>query len=128
MYLIHRALAHRRDNQDLFADGAYIPLQGAGRGRDHLCAFVRRKGHRAVIVAVPRLIVGLTEGARIPPTGEKVWADTRLVLPADGAGQSYRDVFTGATLRSAPLGEGAFGLEMASVLADFPVAMLERIE
>ena len=55
-----------------------------------------------------------------------VRGDATLLLPAAHAGRRYRDVFTG-TAHSVALYSGAPGLPLASLLADFPVALLERI-
>ena len=77
-----RALACRRTSPDLFAEGAYLPLQGGGAHADRLCAFARRHGGRAVVVVVPRLTAALTEqGARLP-LGAETWEDTAAVGPA----------------------------------------------
>ncbi|MCL4371438.1 MAG: malto-oligosyltrehalose synthase, partial [Chloroflexi bacterium] len=128
MYLIHGALDYRRRHRDLFAEGAYVPLQGTGEGREHLVAFARRKGHRTVVVAVPRLVALLTRGEEIAPLGEKVWGDGRLVLSGTEPPGDYRNVLTGETIRSEPLPEGGQGLPLSQVFATFPVALLERGE
>jgi (1->4)-alpha-D-glucan 1-alpha-D-glucosylmutase len=126
MYLIHRALAFRRERRDIYSEGAYVPLQGTGRGRDYLCAFARRRGHRTAITAAPRLVVGLTRGEAIAPLGEAVWEDSMLVLPADAVAQSYRNALTGEMVKSEPLPQGGQGLALSRVFATFPVALLER--
>jgi glycogen debranching enzyme GlgX/malto-oligosyltrehalose synthase len=128
MYLIHRALTYRRQHHDLFADGAYVPLQGTGEGEEHLCAFARRKGHRAVVAVVPRLVAELTHGEEVAPLGEKVWGDGRLILPGTEPSQQYRNVFTSETLSPEPLAEGGQTLPLSELFASFPVALLERVE
>jgi (1->4)-alpha-D-glucan 1-alpha-D-glucosylmutase len=127
MFLIHQALAFRREQQNLFSEGAYLALQATGRGRDHLCAFARRRGHRSVIAAAPRLVVGLTRGEEVAPLGEGVWENDLLVLPGDVADQSYRNVLTGETVASTPQSEGVHGLPLARIFATFPVALLELV-
>ena len=82
--------------------GDYEPIQVTGEHRERCVAFRRGK----FIVAVPRLTAPLG----FPPLG-KVWKDTRLE-----ASGMYRNVFTGAKLER---------LDLATVFAEFPVALLE---
>ncbi len=127
MFVIHLALSYRRRHPELFSEGAYLPLEGFGPRRDHLCAFARRKGPRMAVVVAPRLVVGLAKGQQLSPTGVEVWQDSYVRVPASEAGKAYRNLFTGETLQVAPLEGVGFGLPMASVLATFPVALLERL-
>lgn len=127
MYLIHVALTYRREQRDLFQEGAYLPLEGTGRQAKHLCAFAREKDSRAVVVAVPRLVVGLTRGERVPPVGSEVWGASQMVLPPGYAGGQYRNLFTDEVVQPVAL-EGGSGLPLASAFASFPVALLERVD
>ncbi len=120
MFLIHSALTYRRDHRQLFQSGSYMPLEAIGRQRDNVCAFARTEEDDAVIVAVPRLVVGLTRGERIPPLGSEVWGDTCLVLPPNLPHGPYRNVLTGEMVRLTDE-----GLPLAALLASFPVALLE---
>jgi (1->4)-alpha-D-glucan 1-alpha-D-glucosylmutase len=90
--------------RDKFRDKDYTPIEVVGEHRERCVAF--RRGEDA-IVAVPRLTVPLG----FPPLG-KVWNDTRL--EASGA---FRNVFTGAKIDR---------LDLATVFAEFPVALLVR--
>lgn len=126
MYVIYRVLNYRRDHAPLFAEGEYLPLFAAGELANHVCAFARRRNGEEVIAVAPRLIVGLTQGTEQRPVGEDVWGDTVLQLPDAVAGTEYRNVLTGETMRA--IGEnGQASLPMATVLAHFPVALLERL-
>jgi (1->4)-alpha-D-glucan 1-alpha-D-glucosylmutase len=124
LYLIYRALHFRRVRQQLFAHGTYLPLEAAGPKCGHVCAFVRMLKDQAVLVAVPRLVVGLTGGSEQPPLGPVIWETTRLLLPPELAGRSYRNLFTGETLVPDHQ-DGTSSLSLAATLADFPVALLE---
>jgi (1->4)-alpha-D-glucan 1-alpha-D-glucosylmutase len=126
LYVTERALGLRHAQAELFAHGAYIPLEAVGAGREHLIAFARTLGEREIVVAVPRLTLRLAQGHEQPPLGA-VWADTRLVLPDERAGGRWRDRFTGALL-SASGGIGEAHLVAADVFRHFPVALLERVE
>jgi (1->4)-alpha-D-glucan 1-alpha-D-glucosylmutase len=63
----------RRRDPELFAHGAYVPLETAGRHADRVVAFARVREGRWALAAVSRLTEGI-DG----------WGDTRVVLP-DGA-------------------------------------------
>jgi (1->4)-alpha-D-glucan 1-alpha-D-glucosylmutase len=89
--------------REKFWDKGYEPIGVVGEHRERCVAF--RRGD--VIVVVPRLTVPLG----FPPLG-KVWKDTRL----DASG-SFRNVFTGAKIER---------LDLATVFAEFPVALLVR--
>jgi (1->4)-alpha-D-glucan 1-alpha-D-glucosylmutase len=126
LYAIYRALNFRREHPELFLKGGYDPLEGEGERKDHLCAFLRSWGDEAILVGVPRLVAGLTQGMEKSPLGEKVWKDTWLRLPEEREGQSYRNLFTGRTL-AAEEKDGRAALPLSRVFADFPLALLERV-
>ena len=140
LFLTQRALDCRRARPDLFARGAYLPLEARGgtatgaEAGDHVCAFARRTDEPAaeVVVAVPRLVAGLC-GARgdgksepIPPTGGGIWGDATLPVPGLVGGERYRNVFTDERV-GAMAAAGGGALPLAAVFASFPVALLERV-
>jgi (1->4)-alpha-D-glucan 1-alpha-D-glucosylmutase len=114
--LVSRALRYRRSHADLFRDGEYLPLEAA----DHVFAFARRLGDRAVVVAVPRLVAGLTGDPDRPPVGPEVWGDTGVTL-ADGLPGRWANLLTGEELAA----DGSRVLPAGQVFARFPVALLE---
>jgi (1->4)-alpha-D-glucan 1-alpha-D-glucosylmutase len=122
-YVTYRTLRLRREREEVFARGAYLPLEAMGTKRDHVCAFARSAGDGAAIVVVPRLVVGLADGVEQPPLGAEVWGRTRLLLPQQLAARNYRNVFTGEALEPARH-DGAPGLPLAAALGQFPVALL----
>lgn len=120
MYLTYKALNFRRRWQGLFCDGEYIPLESRGRDR-HVCAFARRLEDIWVLVAVPRLTVGVTgePGMELePPLGEKYWAQTKLKLPAESPSQ-WQNIFTGEEISASEDKD----LSLAEVWRNFPVAL-----
>jgi len=127
LYVTSRSLEFRRAHRRLFGDGEYVPLESAGDRADHVCAFARVLDEESALAVVPRLVFRLTGGSGQPPLGPEVWKETRLVLPSDHAGRHYRNVFTGEVLAAGEQ-DGGGALLMASVLAHFPVALLERME
>jgi len=126
LYVIHRALACRRQSAPVFRAGSsYVPLPAAGRHAGHVCAFARVADRASVIAVVPRLTTRLAGAGAHLPIGADVWADTEILLPPEISAGDYADVFTGAMRRPARRDAGS-ALSVGEVLADFPVALLER--
>ncbi|MEO8511499.1 MAG: hypothetical protein ABI534_09680, partial [Chloroflexota bacterium] len=101
LFLVHRALELRARLLDAFV-GDYRPLETDGAHADRVVAFARGK---AVVSVAPRLLISVLRHG---------WGDTRLVLP-DG---TWRNVLDGR--------EHAGRVAVGNLLADFPVALLER--
>jgi (1->4)-alpha-D-glucan 1-alpha-D-glucosylmutase len=123
LFLIWRALHFRRQHLGIFERGRYVPLSASGVKQNHVCAFSRSVKDQAVVVVVPRLIVGLTNGLERLPLGLEVWQNTLLRLPSSKAGDRYHNVFTQERY---VLPEPQDGLPLADLLSHFPVALLER--
>ncbi|HEV2294163.1 MAG TPA: malto-oligosyltrehalose synthase [Tepidisphaeraceae bacterium] len=127
LFVTWRTLTLRREHPGLFTTGTYEPLPASGAKAAHAFAFARRQEDRSAIVVVPRLpatLVGSGGGdggdrgvdqGGAGWGGDWNWADTTLALPRG----RWRSVFTGATIDAA--GEP---LPLATLLADFPVALL----
>ena len=71
-------------------------------------------------------LVGFASG-RGPSLGEAVWGDTRVLLPEEEAGRSYRNIFTDEVIEGVPDGEGS-GVHARDVFRHFPVALLVPAE
>ena len=93
LYVIHRVLQFRRSHPELFATGAYVPLEAAGENARRVVAFVRRAERESVIIAAGRFFTSLLNHADSFPAGA-AWSDTRVLLPADLAARRYVDLFT----------------------------------
>ncbi|MGK2910861.1 MAG: malto-oligosyltrehalose synthase [Sphingobium sp.] len=79
--LILELLTLRRDDADLFTNGAYVPVDVVGERCGHVLAFLRRASNGAELLCVLALqcaepLAGLS-GPVVPA---KWWADTRLDL------------------------------------------------
>jgi len=120
LFLIWRALAFRARHREIFEQGSYIPLGASGAKRDHVCAFARTWGSEQVLVVVPRLVIGVTDGVERTPLAE-VWQDTSLDIPQT-AGKCYRNVFTGQVLHP----QGTL-LGLHALLLEFPVGLFETV-
>ncbi len=122
LYLIHRALDCRRRRAALFAEGAYVPLEGRGLRGEHVVAFGRAFGDDVAIAVAPRFLARLHLAA--PPLGASVWAATWLPLPTAWASRVFRNALTGEDVVPSTR-EGQAGLPLDAALAVLPVALLE---
>ncbi len=129
MFVTWQLLRFRREHADLFQQGSYLPLEIEGTNSSHVVAFAWRwktleQTEKTAVVVVPRLLSRLrshsvnADDIPGPPLGP-VWSDTRLLL-ADLPCESVRNLFTGQTLYP----EANNLLPLATVFADFPVALL----
>ena len=121
MYLMWKALQFRRAHARLFEASYYLPLSASGQMKEHLLASARRKGDKWALVAVPRLVTGLSAPGR-PPLGRRVWKDGVLNLPP-GAPGLWVNVFTGESLRTFG-GPKSRAMHLCDVFRGFPVALL----
>jgi (1->4)-alpha-D-glucan 1-alpha-D-glucosylmutase len=126
LFVTATALRYRRDHARMFLTGAYRPLNGYGSRERHVCAFARIHEDDAVVAVVPRLVAGLLPTPDTFPIGKSVWGDTHIELPAAAPGSAYRNLFTGETVRPAPVNDRSM-CAIAEILATFPVALLELV-
>jgi (1->4)-alpha-D-glucan 1-alpha-D-glucosylmutase len=118
MFLMACALRFRRREAALFLRGEYVPLQVEGADADRLLAFARCDAGRVAIAAVPRL---MSERVLARPDSDpgEVWEATRVVLPAQWSGLTFRNLFTGARLEPADR-----ALAAGAIFRATPVAVL----
>lgn len=114
LFVARTALNFRRDHPEYFVESDYDPLAAVGAKAKHVIAFRRMRGDHGILVIVPRLVVGLTDGAEIPPVGG-AWGDTRLEVEG-----TYRNVFTGEIV-------GGGEVVISNALGYFPVGLFEPI-
>jgi (1->4)-alpha-D-glucan 1-alpha-D-glucosylmutase len=115
--VIHRALALRAREAELFACGDYVPLAVEGERSTHVIAFLRRHRNRAVIVVATRLPAHMVSDSG-PVIAAEAWQDTTVVLP-DGLNADWDDAITGRRTSSV-----SARLRIADVLCVLPVALL----
>ena len=123
LYLTAAGLRLRRQHASLFLRGEYLPLAARGAKKNHVVACGRRHGNSLVLAVVPRLVVSLTDGVAQLPVGPPVWAENWLVLPGKPACASYRNVFTGESIRPVRDEKGV-RLRLGEVFRSCPVALL----
>ncbi len=123
--VIHRALAYRRSQPELFARGSYQPLEVSGALADHVVAFTRSHRDVQCVVVVPRLCSALptsllldADAATDDGATSSSLQGTALHVPRELAGRSLRDCFTNADTTFAET------VPLATVLKRFPLALL----
>ncbi len=126
LYLIRKALHFRGKKRELFESGKYLPLETMGEKADNLCVFERSLDAETVIVVAPRFFTRLNGEADGLPLGREVWRDTHIIIPFDGPGSRYCNIFTDEIVASVPGGDMSV-LNLADVLTSFPVALLARV-
>ena len=116
LFLIYRALKAKKANREIFRSGAYLPLEPAGRFRNHVIAFAWRYEQQWAMVIAPRFLSHLVQEGDFP-LGRQVWQDTEVIMP-DGAPAEWRNVITGEVLSAGK------ALSVGDILLSFPVALL----
>jgi len=126
LYLTHKALQRRGSNKELFDRGEYIPLEVMGQRSENVCAFARRVGDETALIVAPRLFTKLFNPFKGLPFGEEVWDNSYIVIPSAEEGTEYLNIFTGTTVKAKNI-NGGVALHLSEVIADFPVALLEKL-
>ena len=116
LFLVYRGLKARQKNQELFQNGAYIPIRVEGEWKDCVIAYARNHQEHWAITVAPRFLTALIrEGEH--PIGEPVWSDTRLILP-EGCPSSWVNQITDQKINS----QGT--IAVGEVLTHFPVSLI----
>lgn len=123
LYVIIQALTYRKENHQLFMEGAYIPLIGDGELKDHVCAFARQRDNKTVLIIVPRFMTQVLHFTSEMQSWGKVWENTGILLPDDIPGDIFKNVLT-SEKTEAVRRSGKRELPLGLVLSGFPVAML----
>lgn len=116
LYVIYKALNTRREYQEVFQKGDYLPLDISGERQDNICAFARRYGDKWALVAIPRFFTQLSE-AMMLPIKKQVWQEARIILPGN-APRQWHNVFTDEAV------VGVKSIALAELFYKFPVALL----
>ena len=117
MYLIHRAMEFRREHQELFMRGEYVPLKVAGERANQVAAFARTYNDKRVIVMCGRFFMNLAEAPPLP-VDPNAWAGTFVELESDSS-TSMTELISG---RAISIARGRIAADEA--FAKLPVAML----
>jgi (1->4)-alpha-D-glucan 1-alpha-D-glucosylmutase len=116
-------LRWRRAHPAVFAEGDYVPLAVSGTRAEHVVAFARRAGPDTLLVAVPRLTMGLSTAGGWA-TGEASWGDTTIRLPGTLAGRPIRALLDSRQWDAVPPDGTSVDLPVREVFQTLPIAIL----
>ncbi|SFU64982.1 malto-oligosyltrehalose synthase [Nitrosospira multiformis] len=128
LYLTWKALTFRREHEQLFREGDYLPLKAHGDCSEHVCVFARRRGNEILVVAVPRLLGRLIGEQHRFPVGKSIWTDTWVELPSDELREKWVNVLTGEILAAQRTEEACRRFGLAPLFGTFPYALLSPFE
>ena len=117
LWLVNKLLNERKHLPELFAQGAYIPLEVKGKYKEHMLAFARRHTECWYITAVPLQLAELCKKQKkdIP---ELDWKDTHVVLP-DEAPEEWVNIVTETK------GKQENGILVKGIFKPLPFALLK---
>jgi len=116
LFLVHRLLLARRQNQKLFQEGSYLPLHPTGPFQEHIISFARvHETHWALVVA-PRFFSTILQKGE-EPLGERFWQNTHIPLPKEGP-KYWHNPITDERLEIDAV------LPIGKVLQQFPAGLL----
>jgi (1->4)-alpha-D-glucan 1-alpha-D-glucosylmutase len=103
----------------VFGSGNYQSIAIEGHGAEHLIAFVREAGDRAIVTVATLRSAALLGDHKLPVVPMDRWQETAIVLPGHLAHSRFTNVFddTTATADSNRIAAG-------TLLASLPVALL----
>lgn len=126
MFLTAAGLQLRREMPHVFVGGDYLPLAAEVTVGGGVVAFARTSGEDAVLVVAPRLTAALVTEERPAPLGGDCWKTSRIVLPDSLRHRTFRNAFTGETVRATEAA-GQNWLFVGQVLEQLPVAILRNL-
>jgi (1->4)-alpha-D-glucan 1-alpha-D-glucosylmutase len=100
-----------------FTASEYRPLAVEGSLAERVCAFLRMRNGRMVIIVAGRHFAALTAPAATLPAPE-AWRDTTLTLP-EGQSSPLRDLFTGQCFAG-----GGTAIPIRDLFGHLPIAVL----
>jgi malto-oligosyltrehalose synthase/4-alpha-glucanotransferase len=116
LWLVQRLLQLRREQEDLFTQGDYVPLGVEGAYKEHVLAFARKYKRKWLIVAVPLHTAHIAGEQKKGPL-EIDWKDTRIQLPRQLKG-AYTSLVGGASSKVEK------GVPVKDLFRHLPLALL----
>lgn len=117
LYLTYKTMQFRRQFEQLFNEGQYLPLEITGKCSENIIAFARTQGSIWSITIAPRFLARIIREDSMP-FGNSVWYDTHIVLP-EQAPLKWYDRLTESEIE---LTNGK--IPIVQVIKSFPVALL----
>ena len=115
LLVAHRLLDARRANPGLFSGGQYEPLSLRGARAQHVIAFARMDGAKAIVTIAARLVAELEAD---PEAGKIWWGDTTIRVPEGLQARAWHSPITGQTF------PGLAEVPVADLLRPLPIAVL----
>jgi (1->4)-alpha-D-glucan 1-alpha-D-glucosylmutase len=117
-------LNYRKQNQDLFEKGNYLPLKVTGPRKNHVVAFRRMTPAKQLLVFSTRFFHNLTEGGKKMPIGG-LWSNNFVELPELSPDPSYyTNILTGEKFRSENR-SGHSVIKLTDAFSSLPYAVLD---
>ena len=118
LFLIWKAIRFRRDHEDLFWEGEFVPLRSEGSCARNVSAFLRKQRNSWVLAALPRWL------SQMPSKGKREidWGDTRVILPNDSP-SVWNNILTQGQLAARNDGSEPH-MMVDDLFRDFPVAFV----
>jgi (1->4)-alpha-D-glucan 1-alpha-D-glucosylmutase len=116
-------LCLRRDHPELFLSGRYVPLMTDVSVHASLVAFARILDDHAVLFVAPRLVAPVVSAEHPLPLGGDVWKTSRVLLPPELAGRTFRHALTGTEVTPTTTGDDTW-LFAGQIFETIPVGIL----
>ena len=117
LVLTHQLFDLRKQNQELFEKGNYLPLIVKGKYKDNILAFARKHSNSWMITVIPLHLAKICEEQNCEPI--KIdWHKTRLKLPSSVPSE-WTNIFSDAT------GKAEEELLISSIFEKVPFAVLK---
>jgi (1->4)-alpha-D-glucan 1-alpha-D-glucosylmutase len=119
----------RRAHPDLFLEGSYVPLETEVTVAGSAVGFARIHGSHAALFIGPRLCARLLQpadpvhGDAHAPLGADRWKTSRVMLPQELAGRTFRHAISGAELRPTTA-SGTAWIFLGQIFEHVPVGLL----
>jgi (1->4)-alpha-D-glucan 1-alpha-D-glucosylmutase len=126
LVLTAAGLRLRRERPDVFLRGDYVPLAAEVSVKADVVAFARVHDGSAVVFVAPRLCARLVSPDHPVPLGGEAWKTSRVLLPAELAGRTFRHELTGAEIRPT-LAESKAWLFAGQIFEHVPVGILRAL-
>ena len=109
----------------MFLAGDYLPLDTDVTVEGSAIAFARQHGEDAALVVAPRLCARLFGAELRPPLGG-TWKTSRVLIPQQLVGRTFRHEITGAEIRPTSSGDQTW-IFLGQIFEDVPVGILRAI-
>ena len=126
LLLTAAGLRLRRELPAVFLDGDYVPLATEISVKADVVAFARTHEGAAVLFVAPRLTAPLVSAEQPVPLGGDAWKTSRVLLPPELAGRTFRHALSGTEIRPT-VAESKAWLFVGQIFEHVPVGILRAV-